>query len=186
MRDLYLGDSYDFVKRFWAESLRSIAPIYAHSQFVPDGMRKGYTAMTRIPILDEGKVPKKPFGLLLDPDTGIPLLSQSRVKATRSHAPLAFIVDLNSTLRPAYMICFDQSYHRHNELRKPEQLEKKRAFLQTKGIGSFYFDSHAPFLFMAERDELLSALKERLLSRGIPQCRFVLRVNRRLSELARK
>lgn len=28
--ELYLGDSYDLIKRFWSESLRSIAPLYAH------------------------------------------------------------------------------------------------------------------------------------------------------------
>lgn len=77
------------------------------------------------------------------------------------------------------MICFDQSYRRQHDLTTPEQLERKREFLQARGIGSFYYDSHAPFLFMAERPELLAAVKDRLVSLGVPEERFALRPRRR-------
>jgi hypothetical protein len=172
VRDIYLGDSYDLVKRFWSESLRSVAPLYAHWRFVPAGIRQRYTAVTTIPVLDSDKLPDGPFGLLLDPHTGIPLPTESPVEASASHAPLGFIAQATATLRPAYMICFDQSYSRRHELTKQEQLERKRDFLQGKGIGSFYYHSHAPFLFMADRAESLSAVKRRLVALGVPQERF--------------
>lgn len=172
MRDLYLGDSYDLVKRFWAENLRSVAPLYAHPRFVPTGIRLQYTSVTSVPILVPDELPQGPFGLLRDPHTGIPLPTEFSRKATASHAPLSFIVEINQQLRPTYMICFDQSYHRRHELSRPEQMERKRGFLQGQGIRSFYYDSHAPFFFMAEESENLATVRNRLVSLGVPQNRF--------------
>ncbi len=84
MRELYLGDSYDLIKRFWSESLRSIAPLYAHPRFVPSGIRTQYAQVTGISVFDAP--PLGPFGILLDPPTGIPLPSESANGATASHA----------------------------------------------------------------------------------------------------
>jgi hypothetical protein len=140
------------------------------------GIRAWYTAVTSIPVLDTDDLPEEPFGLLLDPHTGIPLPAESPAGVTASHAPLPFIVQVNERLRPAYMICFDQSYQRQHELGRLEQLEKKREFLQGQGIGSFYYDSHAPFLFMAGEAETLTAARSRLVALGVPEERFVLRV----------
>jgi hypothetical protein len=176
VRDVYLGDSYDIVKRFWAESLHPVAPLYAHPRFVPAGIRTRYTALTSIPVLDTDKLPEDPFGLLLDPHTGIPLPAESPTEAIASHAPLPFIVQVNERLRPTYMICFDQSYHRRHGFKRREQLEKKREFLQGAGISSIYYDPHAPFLFMAGKAENLTAVRSCLVSLGVPQERFVLRV----------
>jgi hypothetical protein len=132
--------------------------------------------VTSIPVLDTDKLPDGPFGLLLDPHTGIPLPAESQDKATASHAPLPFIVQVNERLRPAYMICFDQSYYRRHDLKRRKQLEQKREFLQGAGISSFYYDSHAPFLVMAGTAENLTAVRSRLVSLGVPKARFVLRV----------
>jgi hypothetical protein len=175
MRGKFLGDSYDLVKRFWFESLRTLAPLYAHPRFVPSTIQTQYTNVTSIRIFDVGNPPDGPFGLLLDPHTGIPLPGESVAKVSLSHAPLPFIVEVNRTLGPAYLICFDQSLHRGHSLTSKQQLEKKRDYLQSQGIGSFYFDSHAPFLFMAQQSEWLSAIKSQLISCGIPEERFELR-----------
>jgi hypothetical protein len=172
MKGAYLGDSYDIVKRFWSESLQTVAPLYAHPRFVPADIHVRYTAVTTIPILKNGKPPEGSFGLLLDPHTGIPLPAEDPAEVNAAHAPLQFIVRVNEQLRPAYMICFDQSYHRHHELSRLEQLERKREFLQKRGVGSFYYYSHAPFLFMAAKVETLTAVLSRLISLGVPQERF--------------
>jgi hypothetical protein len=172
MRKAYLGDSYDLVKRFWSESLRSIAPLHAHPRFVPTDIRSQYTAVTSIPLLDTDKLPKEPFGVLLDPHTGIPLPTEHAENATAVHAPLPFIVQTNDSLRAAYMICFDQSFHRRHDLSRARQRESKRAFLQERGINSFYYVSHASFLFMAARLDNLVAVRRRLESLGLPQDRF--------------
>ncbi len=172
MKGIYLGDSYDIVKRFWAESLQPVAPLYAHPRFVPEDIRAQYEAVTSIPVLDTDRLPERPFGLLLDPDTGIPLATESKTKATASHAPLPFIVQLNEQLQPTYMLCFDQSHHRSHELKRPEQLEQKQEFLRGHGLGSFYYVSHAPFLFVAREAEILAQVRCRLVSLGIPRRRL--------------
>jgi len=166
----YLGDSYDVVKRFWAESFRSIAPLYAHSRFVPLGIRDQYVSLTAIPILDSP--PMTPFGILLDPDTGIPLPKESTEQATAKHAPLRFIVEINEELRPTYLICFDQSYHRKHLLTREEQREEKRKYLRDHQLNSFYYVSHAPFLFLSREAEALEAIRAKLSLLGIPSCRL--------------
>jgi hypothetical protein len=124
MRGIFLGDSYDLVKRFWCESLKSIAPLYAHPRFVASGIRPQYTAVTSIAILDSrpDSRPDGPFGLLFDPDTGIPLPTESPGLTNASHVSLPFMVQTDDELHPQYMICFDQSYHRQHELSKCPQV----------------------------------------------------------------
>jgi len=166
----YLGDSYDIVKRFWAESLRSFGQLYAHSRFVPQEIRGQYTAVTSIPILNAS--PRTPFGILLDPDTGIPLPTESTQKATSKHAPLRFIVNLNDEFSPKYMICFDQSYHRKHALTREEQRERKRIYLREHDLKSFYYVSHAPFLFVSRDAHVLDMIRAKLSSLGISSPRI--------------
>ena len=170
MKPAYLGDSYDIVKRFWSESLRSVAPLYAHPRFVRPEIQTQYTAVTSILILSS--TPEKPFGILLDPNTGIPLPEKQLNDATASYASLPFLVSTNAQFHPDYMICFDQSHHRRHKLSKRAQRDTKRKFLRESGIFSFYYVSHAPFLFMAQEGEALAAISHRLTSLGLPATRF--------------
>ena len=172
MRDIYLGDSYDIVKRFWADALNSFAPLYAHPAFVPASIRQQYNAITSIPILDPDRLPSTEFSLLLDPDVGIPFPSEASIRPTNSHAPVSFIVQVNEKFRPTCMICFDQSYHRSHELTREAQRAKKRIVLKEHGIRSFYYVSHAPFLFMAGKQDNLNKVFEQLVSVGIPRSRL--------------
>ncbi|SRR6266568_476018 len=169
MNKKYLGDSYDLVKRYWAESLHSVAPLFAHSRFILNEIRSQYFLLTTIRILDpHGSLPETPFGILLDPDTGIPLPSCSREKATAKHSPLKFILDVNEQLKPQYIICFDQSHRRQNGFSMRDQRTEKRNFLQERGLGSFYFESHASFLFASQFSNVLEVLRNRLVTAGIP------------------
>jgi hypothetical protein len=170
MEETYLGDSYDLVKRFFCQVLSPVAPLYAFPKFVPASIRDSYTAATTIPIFGAEVVRR--FGILLDPNTGVPLPSEVLDGATPGHASLQFIMKLNEQLHPEYMICFDQSYHRKHELDRNAQREAKRKFLSTCGLPSFYYVSHAPFLFTAQRIEILRSVLDRLISAGIPRCRF--------------
>jgi hypothetical protein len=174
MKQNFLGDSYDIVKRFWAESLRPVAPLYAHPTFVPKTMRREYSAMTTIPILDinEGK-PNSPFGILLDPDTGIPLPSESTLRhATASHAPLDFIIRVVRECTPYYLVCFDQSHHRVQGFSREAQRKKKITYLSENCLFASYYVSHAPFLFVASSSDRLSAILQRMSSIGLPPSRF--------------
>jgi hypothetical protein len=168
VRDIYLGDSFDLIKRFWFDSLLVVAPLYAHPRFVPVPIRAQYTAVTSIHILDTEDLPQKSYGVLLDPHTGIPLPDEAVGEATASHAPLPFIVRECERLQPAYMVCFDQSHYRRHDLSRDEQKKAKREFLRRRGIASFYYISHAPFLFMAKNPVTLGAVRDRLISLGIP------------------
>jgi hypothetical protein len=168
MRGKYLGDSYDLVKRFWSENLGGIAPLYAHPRFIPAQIRGLYEAVTLIPILVPESAPKSSFGILLDPDTGIPLPKTSK-RTTVSHATLHFMIQVIEEFRPKYVICFDQSYHRQHELSRKEQRQTKMEFLSERGFASFYYVSHAPFLFITKTTGSLAAIRAHLMSRGIPE-----------------
>jgi hypothetical protein len=172
MRGKYLGDSYDLIKRVWCDTLRAVAPLHAHPRFVSESIRAKYTEATSIPILDPDRLPKGDYGLLLDPHTGVRLPEESATRTTASHAPLPFVVHVTKSLRPAYVICFDQSYHRRHALTVVEQRNRKRAFLEERGISSFYYVSHAPFLFLSESRGTLVRVRERLTGIGIPGERF--------------
>ena len=137
MKPQFLGDSYDLVKRFWAERLASIAPLFAHPKFVPSSIEREYKKLVGIRILTSETVTRKPFGLFLDPDTGIPLPTASAQKASIAHAPVSFIAGELNRLKPKYLICFDQSHDRNCGLTKEEQRHSKIAALRELGIASF-------------------------------------------------
>src|SRR5262249_42311766 len=80
MHESYLGDYYDLVKYFWRSTLDPIAKLYAHPRFVPADLAKRYTALTSLKIHDHAV--EKPFGILLDPDTGIRLPSYTADSAS--------------------------------------------------------------------------------------------------------
>ncbi len=171
MRDIYLGDSYDIVKRFWACALRHVAPMYAHPRFVPADLCPQFSQLTTIPILDPDHPPDGPFGLLLDPHTGIPLPDARCQKVSIALAPVSFIAELFTNLAPAFITCFDQTHDRHRskDLGIDDQREAKRDALYTFGIYSFYYLSHAPFLFMARDLDTLTRVRNGLTAIGIPE-----------------
>ena len=140
MREKYLGDSFDIVKRFWAKHLAVIGPLFAHPRFVPPALSDAYTALTSIPIYDRSAPlsVQKTFGILLDPHTGVPLPSEVG-ELNASHAPLGFIEAEWQQLKPTYMVCFDQSYHRRHELCRKDQRMCKMFWLNEHNIYSFYY-----------------------------------------------
>lgn len=168
----YLGDSFDIVKRFWAERLRAVAPLLAHPRFVPADLKSQFERMVSMRVLDRNETPAGPFGLFLDPHTGVPLPTAPRQTATVSHAPLAFIEAEFSRLRPRYLVCFDQSHDRVPDLGRSDQRALKRADLKSRSLFSFYYVSHAPFLFAASDTAVLESLRSRLVEAGIPEWRF--------------
>jgi hypothetical protein len=171
MRRKYLGDSYDLVKRFWADSLRSVARLYAHPRFIPEEIRAEYELLTRIPVGNLHRL-RPPYGLLLDPHTGIPLPSQRSREVTIAYAPLSFVVSTMEEFNPGYMICFDQSHTRSHRLTPHAQRQRKMAFLRERGFHSIYYRSHAPFLFVTRFRRTMDCIVSTMASRGIPGCRL--------------
>ena len=172
MQDKFLGDSYDIVKRFLRDSLKSVAPLYAHPTFVPKEIRTKYKKLTKLPIFDEENPPNEDYGLFFDPDTGIPLPNAIGQKTSREHASLNFIIEISKELSPKYMICFDQSHHRVADLAKDKQRADKMAKLEEAGIHCFYYVSHACFLFMSKEQQTVDELRQQLIAQGIPPTRI--------------
>jgi hypothetical protein len=170
MREKYLGDSYDIVKRFWAQWLSPIAPLLAHPRFIPTGIRPAFQKITTMGVMEDGE--RGPFGLFLDPHTGIPSPQTTVQSVSASHAPLSFIQDELHRLSPKYLICFDQSHDRACGLTLRQQRDAKRTFLQERGVDSFYYVSHAPFLFVSADAHVLESLRVRLGDGGIPATRL--------------
>ncbi len=50
-----------------------------------------------------------------------------------------------------------------------EQRAVKRDYLRDQGIASFYYISHAPFLFMAQNTTTLQEVRDRMIALGIPE-----------------
>lgn len=168
----FLGDSFDIVKRFWAERLTGIAPLLAHPRFIPSDVRRDFERLVCIPVLDEERTRDRAFGLFLDPDTGIPLPGSTTQKATRSYAPVSFVTTELLRLRPRYLICFDQSHDRMCGHPKLEQRRMKLAAFRSHQVACMYYVSHAPFLFAALEETDLDLVRRRLVESGIPEGRF--------------
>jgi hypothetical protein len=168
MHEKYLGDSYDLVKRFLCQTLSPIARLYAHWKFVSQEIQEKYTTVTTIPILGSER-PQETFGLLLDPDTGF-----TQGRATSKHVSPKFMTDVNNTLRPEYIVCFDQSSRRIGGHGAESQREQKMKALQAAGLSSFDYASHAPFLFAAQNGKTLDYVLQSLRTHGINERLFQL------------
>lgn len=168
MHQDFLGDSYDLVKRFWAENLSSIAPIYTHDRFVPEEIRRDYAQITRLPIFNSSVV--HPFAIFLDPCTGIPAPTRGARNPTMKRAPIPFIVDVFEKLHPRFLICFDQAFGFNED--KESCMKEKMNMLTTNGLCAFYYTSHANFLFVAESAAVTNSLRKLLLNLGIPEWRL--------------
>jgi len=70
------------------------------------------------------------------------------------------------------VITFDQSDYRNSRRSKEEQRRIKMRHILEEGFPSFYYVSHAPFLFAAANAETLEELRKVLTSAGIPQGRL--------------
>ena len=170
MKRSYLGDSYDAVKRSWAQALAEWAPLYTEPRFVTDDIRDEFTRLTGVPMLP-GHV-SGAYGILNDPDTGIRLPGEDNQSESRTHITLITIKDQLTRRAPRVVTTFDQSDYRHNKLNRDEQRLAKMRYLADAGLYAFYYVSHAPFLFAFPDGDDRLLLRERLLAFGIPDNRF--------------
>jgi hypothetical protein len=165
MRREFLGDSYDAVKRMWRDVPAEWAPLYAEPQFIPTDLQSEFTLLTRIPMLSE--MPGKAFSILNDPDTGIRLPSERNQSEGRTHITVNTVAN---QLRDGALcvITFDQSDYRNNGMKRDEQRRAKMFALAQKGLYSFYYVSHAPFLFALRDQHAFDKVRELLKNGGIP------------------
>jgi len=106
----FLGDSYDMVKRLWADLLRKAAPLCADPVFFKDddkdkegALQREFTRLTGIPM--EAGRPSGVFSILLDPNTGISL----KDKRPR-YVTTAYIAKRLGESGVRYVVTYDQSF----------------------------------------------------------------------------
>jgi hypothetical protein len=166
MKREYLGDSFDAVKRLWQQLLQEWAPLYANPKYIPDDLHREFTLLTGIRMLPAN--PQMPFSILNDPDTGIHLPGRQNQQEGRTHISIASIVDQFRKTNAMCTVTFDQSNYRRKKLSLCEQRAKKMLSISDNGLKSFYYVSHAPFLFVTADARTLMILKNLFLKNGIP------------------
>lgn len=170
MKRQFIGDSYDAVKRLWQEAFSEWAPLLAEPQFVPEGIRNEFTALTRIPILNDRRPPV--YSIFNDPDTGIRLPDRENQREGVTHISLATIATQLSNSAVRCVVTFDQSHHREPGFTPADQRNAKVHWLRRQGLSGFYYVSHAPFLFAFSKGTYMKAARARLLLLGIPEIRI--------------
>jgi len=168
MKGKFLGDSYDIVKRLWADLLLETAPLYAAPVFYKDRvLRQAFTQLTRIRMMDEG--PSGTFSVLLDPDTGVSLTN----KHPPGHVTPAYIADQFTNPGVKFVVTYDQSYRREKPKPKRQQMQEKMTeMIKRHGCPSFYYVSHASFLFAAKSQQDLRELRTIIEKAGVPACKL--------------
>jgi hypothetical protein len=170
MKRKYLGDSYDALKRMWQELLSDWAPLYAAPAYIPADLRKEFTQLTRIPIL-KTRHPSK-YSILNDPDTGIRLPDETNQKEGRTHISIDTIINQLKNSGAQCVITYDQSNYRNIGMKLNEQRKEKMGRILSEGFHSFYYVSHAPFLFAVPNIDALSRIQVILKNAGMPDNRF--------------
>lgn len=169
MKRAYLGDSYDAVKRMWQELLADWAPLYAEPRFIPDDLRKDFMKLTRIPMLPDQLLTA--YSILNDPCTGIRLPSEPNQSEGQTHISIKTIIrQLKNGAQ--CVVTFDQSHYRNIDLKLNGQRQAKMRKLADEKCCSFYYISHAPFLFSFPNTDSLQRVEGILKAAGIPQNRI--------------
>jgi hypothetical protein len=154
----------------WQQILRPLAPLYAVARYIPPDVQEPFTRLTGIPI---ARVPIEGLhSLLNDPDTGIRLpgkLNQSEVK----HISLPTIVGQLTDPQVHCVVTFDQSNYRNCGSLSIQRLRKIEALL-AEGIHSFFYVSHASFLFAGRTKDGLQRVMSLVQEAGIPSSRLEL------------
>ena len=169
MERAFLGDSYDAVKRMWQELLAGWAPLYAEPRFIPKELRPDFEKLTRISMLKDQR--PRTYSILNDPCTGIRLPSRPKQSEGQKHVSIETIIrQLKNGAQ--CVVTFDQSIYRNVGMKPKEQRQAKMRRLAEDEFHSFYYVSHAPFLFAFPNKETLKKVEGILKAAGIPQNRI--------------
>ena len=163
MKRELLGDSYDMVKRLWADLLKKAAPLYADPVFYKDRvLQREFTRLTRIQM----KVGQTSgvFSILLDPDTGISLTG----KPSPRHVTTEYIAKRLRESGAKYVVTYDQSYRREKTKPRQQRQEKMTEMIKKHHCPSFYYVSHTSFLFAAKSRQDLRELRTIIEKAGVP------------------
>jgi len=164
MNPQWFGDSFDIVKRYFIESLKTIGYHVVVDPMLTaewNGCEERFFHFLGASPL--GQATNEKTALLLDPDTGI------GNKETAKHVTIATIASHLKNYEIVFS--FDQSFSRGGNA-SDKLTEKLRALEATGNVG-FYYDSHARFLFAANEVAHLNAVEHQLISTGLPENRLL-------------
>ena len=166
MRPEFLGDSFDIVKRFFCETLRSLGfAVYIDPLFSGDwsGKEEIFYQFLGVKPNSGVKISPRLTALFLDPDTGINEMgSPSHI----SYERLVF-----ESRNHSLVFAFDQAFSRAGKAEA--KVKTKLNALAERGVSAFYYSSHAHFLFVSREDGHLRRLRAQLISLGLPESRLV-------------
>jgi len=165
----HFGDSYDLVKRFFIEVLKSEGyTVYVDPVFTGNyaEMEDKYYLLIRAKHKPAGRPRSKMPALFIDPDKGI------SEKETDKHVTIQKLVELLSTCQYTLIMVFDQSYRRVKNPSKKQQMSKKLSDFSDKHVFGFFFKSHANFFFGSLDKNLVAKHRRELIRLGIPSNRF--------------
>ena len=120
-------------------------------------------------------LPDKPplkYSILNDPDTGVRLPGETNQKEGRTHISINTIIKQLKNSGAQCVITYDQSNYRNIGMTLNEQHNKKMGRIFSEGFHSFYYVSHAPFLFATPNIDALSRIQVILKDAGMPDNRF--------------
>lgn len=166
MNPAFLGDSYDLVKRFFVQELRSLGyMVEVDPLFTGDwaGTEDAFHRLIGATQYHAQTAPKDQSALFIDPDTGI------REKASRCHVSFKRIAE--ETNKFVLVSAFDQSFSRQGNPLATMQLKIKA--LAELGVSALYYNSHARFLFASRQAARIAELRVHLHKVGIPTARLV-------------
>lgn len=170
MKQHFLGDSYDAVKRLWQEAFSGWAPLFAEPRYIPKDIQDAFTTVTRIPLLNARR--PSVYSIFNDPDTGIRLPDRKNQMEGATHVNLATIANQLNIPGVRCVLTFDQSQHRESGFSRADQRNAKASWLRAHGFFAFYYVSHAPFLFAFPENTHMETMRNRLLAIGIPEIRI--------------
>jgi hypothetical protein len=166
MRPEFLGDSYDIVKRFFCETLRSLGyTVYIDPQITGDwsGQETTFYRFLGVEPRAGAKSASPLTALFLDPDTGV------NEKGSLSHVSYERLAAEAKSY--ALVFAFDQAFSRAGDA--GAKLQTKLNALAELGCAALYYASHAHFLFVSRDHEHLQRLRSELVSLGLPPSRIV-------------
>jgi hypothetical protein len=187
MKFKYFGDSYDIVKKSLIAWLGDFGGWYAHPMFT-EPVTLGEAALFArflgadlvsaeelTPRTDRGAYFSSCRGvgnLFLDPDTGVRLEPRRDSKSV-NYVFGPELIALSRARPESLLLAFDQSYSRGSQ---GPQIQEKLAFFASENVYGFAYCSHAPFLVLGSKVDLIACAHDHLLEvSGLPSSRLVTR-----------
>lgn len=104
----------------------------------------------------------KRAALFIDPDTG--------VNNTGGKRHVAFDRLVRESANYELVFAFDQSFSR--QAKAKDVMGEKLSVLRARGCHGMYYDSHARFVFVSNKRNVLQEFEVHLLSLGLPKSRL--------------